>query len=122
MDTWADVRVHGATQRRPVDMFEEERVKLKQLNPPDSTSRACARSAEDKQFRVAGLNTCLGALAPRQAAPDREGLEPTACASMPGRSRRHRPLRGIRAARDFELPERAQQLAQQRKVPASNAC
>ena len=33
VDTWADVRVHGATQRRPVDMFEEERAHLKRLRP-----------------------------------------------------------------------------------------
>ena len=31
VDTVADVRVHGATQRRPVDMFEEERAQLKRL-------------------------------------------------------------------------------------------
>jgi hypothetical protein len=33
VDTVADVRVHGATNRRPVDMFEEERAHLKPLNP-----------------------------------------------------------------------------------------
>ena len=45
VDTVADVRVHRATQRRPVDMFEEERAHLKRLNPTGSTSRVCARSA-----------------------------------------------------------------------------
>lgn len=33
VDTVADLRVHGATNRRPVDMFEEERAHLKPLNP-----------------------------------------------------------------------------------------
>ena len=28
VDTVADVRVHGATNRRPVDMFEQERARL----------------------------------------------------------------------------------------------
>jgi transposase len=52
LDTVANVRTHGETHRRPVDLFEEERRKLQPLNlmPYDLarviTTRAC------RQFRI----------------------------------------------------------------------
>lgn len=52
LDTVANVRTHGETHRRPVDLFEEERHKLQPLNPMPYdvarviTTRAC------RQFRV----------------------------------------------------------------------
>ena len=53
LDTIANVRIHGETRRRPIDMFEEERAHLRPLNPTPydvghvKTARVC------KQFRVA---------------------------------------------------------------------
>jgi transposase len=53
VDTVADVRVHGATQRRPVDMFEEERAHLKRLNPAGFDLARICTVRVNKQFRVA---------------------------------------------------------------------
>ena len=53
VDTVADVRVHGATQRRPVDMFEEERAHLKPLNPVGLDLARVRTASVNKQFRVA---------------------------------------------------------------------
>ena len=53
VDTVADVRVHGATQRRPVDMFEEERAHLKPLRPVGFDLARVRTVSVNKQFRVA---------------------------------------------------------------------
>ena len=53
VDTVADVRVHGATQRRPVDMFEEERAHLKRLRPGGFDLARVRTVSVNKQFRVA---------------------------------------------------------------------
>ncbi|MBK8107095.1 MAG: hypothetical protein IPK42_16535 [Betaproteobacteria bacterium] len=75
VDTWADVRVHGATQRRPVDMFEEERVKPGQRLNPAGFDLARAHGRVNKQFRVTRTPTPTRCpLAPRRATPDHEGL------------------------------------------------
>jgi len=52
LDTVANVRIHGETRRRPIDVFQEEQSRLRPLNPMAydigriETTRAC------KQFRV----------------------------------------------------------------------
>jgi len=52
LDTVANVRVHGETHRRPIDLYQEERSHLRPLNPMPydigriETARVC------KQFRV----------------------------------------------------------------------
>jgi transposase len=53
LGTVANVRIHGETHRRPVDLFEQERARLKPLNPrPYDTARIVTVRAS-KQFRVA---------------------------------------------------------------------
>ena len=61
VDTVADVRVHAATHQRPIDRFEDERHKLKRLNPAGfdlgtiSTVRAastCRVPLESNQYSV----------------------------------------------------------------------
>ena len=52
VDSVANVRIHGQTQRRPIDLFEEERGHLRPLNPtPFDSARICSVRAT-KQFRV----------------------------------------------------------------------
>jgi len=53
VDTVADVRVHRATQHRPVDMFEQERARLKPLNPAAFDLARVLTPSVTKQFRVA---------------------------------------------------------------------
>ena len=52
VDTVADVRVHRATQRRPVDLFEQERAKLGPLNPAGFDLARVLTLRVNKQFRV----------------------------------------------------------------------
>ena len=52
LDTIANVRIHGETHRRPLDLFEEERSKLRPLNPsPYDVARLFTVRASS-QFRV----------------------------------------------------------------------
>lgn len=52
LDTIANVRVHGETHRRPVELFEEERAKLRPLNcAPYDVARIFTQRASS-QFRV----------------------------------------------------------------------
>ncbi|MGH8219713.1 MAG: IS21 family transposase [Steroidobacteraceae bacterium] len=52
LDTIANVRLHGETHRRPVDLFEEERAKLHPLNPsPYDVARILTVRASS-QFRI----------------------------------------------------------------------
>ena len=53
VDTVADVRVHGTTQRRPIDMFDEERSHLKRINPAGFDLARVREVSVNKQFRVA---------------------------------------------------------------------
>jgi transposase len=53
LDTVANVRIHGETHQRPLDMFEQERASLK---PLPATPYDCARSFSvraSRQFRIA---------------------------------------------------------------------
>jgi transposase len=52
LDTIANVRLHGETHRRPIDLFEEERGKLRALNPsPYDVARLFTVRASS-QFRI----------------------------------------------------------------------
>jgi transposase len=52
LDTIANVRIHGETHRRPIDLFEEERGKLRALNPsPYDVARIFTVRASS-QFRI----------------------------------------------------------------------
>jgi len=52
LDTLANVRSHGETHRRPVDLFEEERAHLKPLNPMPYDIARIATVRASKPFRV----------------------------------------------------------------------
>jgi transposase len=53
LDTVANVRIHGETRQRPIDLFEQEKPHLRALNPNHyDTSRVLAVRVS-KQFRVA---------------------------------------------------------------------
>ncbi len=114
VDTVADVRIHGATHRRPVDLFEEERTHLQRLNPAGfDLARVCAVRAT-KQFRVpldsntysvpsrhVGQQLSLKAYADRVCIYAHDQLVAGHVRSM----ERHK---------DIEDPEHAQQLVMQR--------
>ena len=105
VDTVADVRVHGATQRRPVDMFEQERAHLKRLSPVGFDLARVRTVSVNKQFRVA-LDSNAYSVPSRHVgpAPDPEGLGRSRVHLCPGRSRRapsakHAAAQGLRASR-----------------------
>jgi len=115
VDTVADVRVHGATNRRPVDMFEEERAHLKRLNPVGFDLARVRTVSVNKQFRVAlDSNTYsvpsrhVGQRLTMKAWADRVCL-------YAGDQLVARHVRSMQRNTDIELAEHAQQLTQQRK-------
>ncbi len=115
VDTVADVRVHGATQRRPIDMFEEEHPHLKRLNPAGFDLARVRLASVNKQFRVAldsntysvpsrhvGQRLTLKAYADRVCIYAHDQLVA-----------RHE--RSMQRHLDIERPEHAQQLLMQRQ-------
>jgi len=52
LDTVANVRVHGETRRRPIDMFQEEQPRLRPLNPLPYDIGRIESARASKQFRV----------------------------------------------------------------------
>ena len=115
VDTVANVRIHGATQQRPIDRFEDERAHLGRLNPVGfDLARVCTARAT-KQFRVpleanrytvparyAGQRLTLKAYADRVCIYERDQL----VAQHP---------RSMDRNKDIEDPDHAQQLLAQRK-------
>jgi transposase len=53
LDTIANVRIHGETHRRPVDLFAEEQAQLKPLNPSAYDVARIVTVRASSQFRVA---------------------------------------------------------------------
>lgn len=53
LDTIANVRIHGETHRRPVDLFTEEQPQLRPLNPRPYDIARIETVRVSKQFRVA---------------------------------------------------------------------
>jgi len=52
LDTVANVRIHGETRRRPIDMFQEEQPRLRPLNPMPYDIGRIETARVGKQFRV----------------------------------------------------------------------
>lgn len=115
LETIANVRTHGETGRRPVDMFQEERASLKPLpvHPYDIASITPIRAS--KQFRItvdtnhysvpyayAGARLTLKSYPDRLCIYDREKL-----------IARH--VRSYDRRQDFELPDHVKPLLVQRK-------
>ncbi len=69
LDTVANVRIHGETHRRPIDLFQEEQPHLRPLNPmPYDIGRIAQRARLQAVPRHAGHQPLLGA---RPATPAR---------------------------------------------------
>ena len=115
VDTVANVRIHGATQQRPIDRFEQERAHLSPLNAAGFDLARVGTVRATKQFRVpldsnhysvparyAGELLTLKAYAERVCIYAGEQLVARHARSMD----RHQ---------DIEDPEHAQQLLAQRK-------
>lgn len=52
LDTVANVRIHGETRRRPIDLFQEEQPRLRPLNPMPYDIGRIETARAGKQFRV----------------------------------------------------------------------
>jgi transposase len=52
LDTVANVRVHGETQRRPIDLFAEERLHLRRPNPHPYDLGRTSTTIASSQFRI----------------------------------------------------------------------
>ena len=52
LDTVANVRIHGETRRRPIDLFQEEQPRLRPLNPMPYDIGRIETARASKQFRV----------------------------------------------------------------------
>ena len=52
LDTIANVRIHGETHQRPVDMFAQERSHLRPLNPHHYDVARTATTRASSQFRI----------------------------------------------------------------------
>lgn len=52
LDTVANVRIHGETRRRPIDVFQEEQPHLRPLNPMPYDIGRIETARAGKQFRV----------------------------------------------------------------------
>ncbi len=115
VDTVADVRMHGATHRRPVDLFEEERARLNRLNPAGFDLARVRTVSVNKQFRVALDSNTYSV--PSRHVGQRLTLKAWAdrvCLYAQGELVARHP-RSMQRHKDFELPEHAQQLVTQRK-------
>jgi transposase len=53
LDTVANVRIHGETQRRPIDLFAEERPHLRRPNPHPYDLGRTSTTIASSQFRIA---------------------------------------------------------------------
>jgi transposase len=115
VDTVADVRTHESTHQRPIDQFEEERAKLRPLNPAGFDLARVTNVRATKQFRVAldsnhysvparyaGQLLTLKSYADRVCIYERDQLVA-------------RHLRSMDRHQDIEDPEHAQLLVAQRK-------
>jgi len=115
LDTVANVRIHGATRRQPVEMYTEEQGKLQPLNPrPYDIARVLEVRAL-RQFRVVlETNTysvparCAGQRVAIKAWPDRIRL-------YHGEQLVARHARCYDRHQDIEDPEHAKPLLAQRK-------
>ena len=52
LDSIANARIHGETQRRPIDLFAEERQQLRQPNPHPYDLARTISAAASSQFRI----------------------------------------------------------------------
>ena len=73
VDTVANVRVHGQTRQRPIDRFEEERAKLRPLNPVGFDLGRVSTLRASSQFRVSCDANCYSV--PVQYANERVTLK-----------------------------------------------
>ena len=115
LDTIANVRIHGKTGRKPVDMFQQERSHLHRLpaHPYDTATISQVRAS--RQFRVV-LDTN------RYSVPAELAGQPLTMKAYPNRLCLYhqerlvaRHVRSYDRRKDFELPDHPKALMAQRK-------
>lgn len=115
LDTIANVRIHGQTRQRPIDLFEKERPSLNPLPPHPFDCATVSQVRASSQFRIT-LDTnrysvpaqYAGALLTLKAYPDRLCLY-----DKDNLIARH--VRSYDRHQDFEDPDHPRELLQQRK-------
>jgi len=115
LDTIANVRIHGETKKRPVDIFEQERQYLTPVSPREYDIAVISKIRANRQFRVNFDSNrysvpaeYAGELLDLKAYPDRVCLyhENKLIARHPRSYDRHK---------DFEDPDHPKELIAQRK-------
>jgi transposase len=116
VNTVADVRTHESTHQRPIDHFEQERTKLRPLNPAGFDLARITNVRATKQFRVALDSNhysvparCAGQLLTLKAYADRVCIY-----ERDQLVARHK--RSMDRHQDIEDPEHAKVLVAQRKT------
>jgi hypothetical protein len=115
LDTIANVRIHGETHQRPVDLFVEEQPRLRPLNPMPYDIASIKSQRASKQFRVV-LDTN------RYSIPAEYASQPVTLKATPGwvciyhqdkLIARH--VRSYDRRKDFEDPDHPKALLAQRR-------
>lgn len=115
LDTIANVRIHGETHQRPVDLFIEEQPRLRPLNPMRYDIASIKSQRTSKQFRVT-LDTNRYSV-PAEYASQRVTLKATpdwVCVYHQDKLiARH--VRSYDRRKDFEDPDHPKALLEQRR-------
>jgi len=114
LDTIANVRLHGETHKRPIDLFDEERAKLQPLPGASYDIGVIHHLSASNRFRVVlGTN--------RYSVPSEYASQPLILKAYPDRLCIYhhdkliaRHARCYDRRRDFELPDHPRELLQQR--------
>ena len=120
--TIANVRLHGETHQRPVDLFQEEQPHLRALNPPPYDIGRINSQRASKQFRVT-LDTNHYSV-PAEFASQRVTVKayPERVCIYHQDQLIARHVRSYDRHQDIEDPDHPKALLAQRATPASSAC
>lgn len=115
LDTIANVRIHGETHQRPVDLFIEEQPRLRPLNPMRYDIASIKSQRASKQFRVTLDTNCYSV--PAEYASQRVTLKAApdwVCVYHQDKLiARH--VRSYDRRKDFEDPDHPKALLEQRR-------
>ncbi|MBD3337063.1 MAG: IS21 family transposase [Candidatus Eisenbacteria bacterium] len=115
LDTVANVRIHGETRRRPVDLFEEEKAKLRPLPPGVYDIGAVHTVRASNRFRVTFESNRYSVPAEYASAQLTLKAYPDHLCIYHGEKLVARHRRSYDRHRDFEDPDHPRALLQQRR-------
>ena len=115
LESVANVRLHRETQRRPVDLWQEERAHLQAVNPrPFDVGRVLALRA-NRQFRVSFESNRYSVPARFAGSPVTVKVYPDRLCIYHGEMLIARHARSFERHRDIEDPDHAKALVTQRR-------